>query len=79
MSVGESMTIGAGAPAFAHIQFVRSGNRHANKKSQPTCSYGSIWVMLELRGYPVGMGLKSKSYLGLTAVPSWWALFVGAK
>lgn len=62
MSVGESMTIGAGAPAFTHIQFVSSGNRHANKKSRPTCSYGSTWVVLELHGYQVGMGLKGKSY-----------------
>lgn len=61
MSVGESVTIGAGVPEFTFIQFVCSGRDTPTKSPSRHINMGPTRAMLGLHGYQVGMSLKYKS------------------
>lgn len=61
MSVGESVTIGAGVPEFTFIQFVCSGRDTPTKSPSRHINMGPTWAVLGLHGYQVGMSLKCKS------------------
>lgn len=66
MSVGESMTIGQVLPSLPSYSLLAQETDKQTKN--PSLHVGLTWVILELHGYQVGMGLKSESYLGLTWV-----------
>lgn len=66
MSVGESMTIGQVLLSLPSYSLLAQGTDTQTKN--PSLHVGPTWVILELHGYQVGMGLKSESYLGLTWV-----------